>query len=274
MASRGFFRRFDGSGTPSRSPDTDNSGFPGDQRIPDGEFQRPGGDGDYYNSGAGSNKNPNEGSNVTINTQPKGQKSNSNKYLAAGAGGYYFWMMGKNNDENEKKRQACKRACVPQNWDEFVGYEESLWKTCKELSAEEKEEKECKSGDDDDLGFGDGYCEKEYENPDEDCKYYKSERPNRGELVWQPGPGREPEPDQPYCTGDLDSPIEETCPKFCEEECNELHPKTNPFDPSTWWNGLKDTWPFSELPDNLPWTTIILVVMAVILVPIILSLVK
>tara|TARA_Y100000389_G_scaffold24323_1_gene21005 strand:- start:26 stop:880 length:855 start_codon:yes stop_codon:yes gene_type:complete len=284
MAPKGFgYRGGSGSGS-GRNPDTDTGGFSGNQRIPDGSgFQRPGGgDGDIYNSGMGSNRSPDQGSNINITTQPKGQKGSSNKYLAAGAGGYFFWLMGRNNDPNEKKRQACKRYCVPQNWDEFVGYDEALLKSCEEFGDDEKEEKGCKPNslkDDDgkEIGhqLGEDYCKNEYgDNWEEDCIYYKSEKPKRGDLIWQPGPGREPEPGQPYCTGDLDNPIEKTCPEFCEEECNELHPKTNPFDPSTWWNGLKDTWPFSELPDNLPWTTIILVVMAVILVPIVLSLVK
>ena len=95
-------RRFRGPDLGGRPP-----GYQGD--IPGrggdgfgGGFQKPGGDGDIYSSGMGSNKSPDQGSNLTINTQPKGQKGSSNKYLAAGAGGYYFWLTKKKNDENEK----------------------------------------------------------------------------------------------------------------------------------------------------------------------------
>jgi hypothetical protein len=212
-------------------------------------------------------------------TARKAAKNAAKLAVVAGLGGLYFYLK---DEENDEKRKVCKKKCVPVNWDDFIGYEDSLWKSCAEFGDDEKEEKGCKPNslkDDDgkEVGhqLGEDYCKEEYgDDWEENCKYYNSGKIARGELMWQPHPPREPEEGQPYCTPELDNPLEETCPQYCEEACNDAHPKTNPFDPSSWWNALKDTWPFSELPDNLPWTTIILVIMAVILVPIVLSLVK
>ena len=207
----------------------------------------------------------------------KAAKTAATLAVAAGLGGLYFYLKDEENDENRKR---CKRKCVPVNWDDFIGYEDSLWKSCKDLSEEDRGAKRCKPNsqieDEEQVGhqLGEDYCKETYgDNWEDNCNYYKMENITRGELIWQPGPGREVDPNQPYCTPELDNPLEQTCPEFCEEECNAKYPKTNPFDPSQWWKALQDTWPFNQFPD-LPWSTIILIIMAVILLPIILSLVK
>lgn len=238
--------RFRDPVTPPTKVDPPTGGAPTPKPTP-GDPSVPGG-------GAGKVDPP------TINTAPPKDRWSGTKKAAAaatlaGLGGYYYYLKKKEDDENVKE---CVQKCVPVNWDDYIGFEDSLWKSCKELTDDERDNVECKGNDVHKLGY------------DED--YYLTEQITREDLDYNPVGEREE--DQPYCSEETPDPIDPTCPDYCQAECEEIHKRdwSNPFE---WFNrdDLPD-WLNDLLPDDIPWMMIVIVIVAIIALPIILSLVK
>jgi hypothetical protein len=168
-------------------------------------------------------------------------------------GGFYYYLKRKQEDEDVKE---CVQKCVPTNWDDYVGFEDALWKECFPDAADYDSYKDrCKGPDVHDLG--------------DDKDYYLTEQITKEQLIWQPV-GEE----QPACSEDTPDPLNPTCPDYCQAECEEIHKRdwSNPFN----WFSRDDLpdWLNDLLPDDIPWMMIIIVIVAIIALPIILSLVK
>lgn len=202
---------------------------------------------------------------ININVAPPKDRYSGTKKAAAaatlaGLGGYYYYLK---NKEDDKKVKECVQKCVPVNWDDYIGFEDSLWKPCfgetwKAMTDDEKANVECKGNDVHKLGY------------DED--YYLTEQITREELKYNPIGEREE--DQPYCSEETPDPIDPTCPDYCQGECEEIHKRdwSNPFE----WFSRDDLpdWLNDLLPDDIPWMMIVIAIVAIIALPIILSLVK
>lgn len=232
---------------PSPNPEVPSTGTPGGATPGGGT---PGG-------GTGKADSPNI--NINMAAPPKDRWSGTKKAAAAatlaGLGGYYYYLKKKEDDEDVKE---CVQKCVPVNWDDYIGFEDSLWKSCKELTETEKKNVECKGNDVHKLGY------------DED--YYLADQITREELRYNPE--GEKEDGQPYCSKETPDPIDPTCPDYCQAECEEIHKRDwgNPFE----WFKFDDLpdWLKDLFPDGIPWMMIIIVIVAIIALPIILSLVK
>ena len=240
--------RFPDPVIPPTKVDPPTGGAPPTPKPTPGDPSVPGG-------GAGKADPP-----TNINTAPPKDRYSGTKKAAAaatlaGLGGYYYYLKKKEDDEAVKE---CVQKCVPVNWDDYIGFEDSLWKSCKELTDDEKANVECKGNDVHKLGY------------DED--YYLTEQITREELIYNPVGEREE--DQPYCSEETPDPIDPTCPDYCQAECEEIHKRdwSNPFE---WFNtdDLPD-WMKDLIPDDIPWMMIVIVIVAIIALPIILSLVK
>jgi hypothetical protein len=189
--------------------------------------------------------------------KPKDRYKNTKRAAAAatlaGLGGFYYYLKRKQEDEDVKE---CVQKCVPTNWDDYVGFEDALWKECFPDAADYDSYKDrCKGPDVHDLG--------------DDKDYYLTEQITKEQLIWQPV-GEE----QPACTEDTPDPLNPTCPDYCQAECEEIHKRdwSNPFN----WFSRDDLpdWLNDLLPDDIPWMMIIIVIVAIIALPMILSLVK
>jgi hypothetical protein len=172
---------------------------------------------------------------------------------AAGLGGFYYYLKRKQEDEDVKE---CVQNCVPTNWDDYVGFEDALWKVCTGTEYDKvKDDVECKGPDVHGLG--------------DDRDFHLMTQITKEQLIWQPV-GEE----QPACTEDTPDPLNPTCPDYCQAECEEIHKRdwSNPFN----WFSRDDLpdWLNDLLPDDIPWMMIIIVIVAIIALPIILSLVK
>jgi hypothetical protein len=189
--------------------------------------------------------------------KPKDRYKNTKRAAAAatlaGLGGFYYYLKRKQEDEDVKE---CVQKCVPTNWDDYVGFEDALWKECFPDAADYDSYKDrCKGPDVHDLG--------------DDKDYYLTEQITKEQLIWQPV-GEE----QPACSEDTPDPLNPTCPDYCQAECEEIHKRdwSNPFN----WFSRDDLpdWLNDLLPDDIPWMMIIIVIVAIIALPMILSLVK
>ena len=250
---------------PGGRPPTDPNFPPGGRPPTDPDFPpggRPPTDPDLPPSG-GSGRSG-DSPNIANTAPPKDRWSGTKKAAAAatlaGLGGYYYYLKKKEDDEAVKE---CVQKCVPVNWDDYIGFEDSLWKPCfgetwDAMTDTEKANVECKGNDVHKLGY------------DED--YYLTEQITREELIYNPVGEREE--DQPYCSEETPDPIDPTCPDYCQSECEEIHKRdwSNPFE---WFNtdDLPD-WMKDLIPDDIPWMMIVIVIVAIIALPIILSLVK
>ena len=131
-----------------------------------------------------------------------------------------------------------------------------LWKVCAGSEYEKiKDDVDCEGPDVHGLG--------------DERDFHLMTQITKEQLIWQPV-GEE----QPACTEDTPDPLNPTCPDYCQAECEEIHKRdwSNPFN---WFNrdDLPD-WLNNLLPDDIPWMMIIIVVVAIIALPMILSLVK
>jgi hypothetical protein len=217
--------RFPDPVIPPTKVDPPTGGAPPTPKPTPGDPSVPGG-------GAGKADPP-----TNINTAPPKDRYSGTKKAAAaatlaGLGGYYYYLKKKEDDEAVKE---CVQKCVPVNWDDYIGFEDSLWKSCKELTDDEKANVECKGNDVHKLGY------------DED--YYLTEQITREELIYNPVGEREE--DQPYCSEETPDPIDPTCPDYCQEECEEIHKRdwSNPFE----WFNRDDLpgWLNDLLPDDI-----------------------
>ena len=189
--------------------------------------------------------------------KPKDRYKNTKRAAAAatlaGLGGFYYYLKRKQEDEDVKE---CVQKCVPTNWDDYVGFEDALWKVCDGAEYQKvKDDVECKGPDVHGLG--------------DDRDFHLTTQITKEQLIWQPV-GEE----QPACSEDTPDPLNPTCPDYCQAECEEIHKRdwSNPFN----WFNRDDlpNWLNNLLPDDIPWMMIIIVIVAIIALPIILSLVK
>ena len=80
----------------------------------------------------------------------KNQKRAAAAAAAAGLGGFYYYLKRKQEDEDVKE---CVKKCVPVNWDDYIGFEDALWKVCDGAEYEKiKDDVDCEGPDVHGLG--------------------------------------------------------------------------------------------------------------------------